>query len=217
MTGGRQLYHHTLCVCLTELACLNIFQCLVSFADFFGARFQVSLRNQGASRDVHELGIADVIIAVGKSNPRRIAYPAPTVDIFRTQRLHILILQYAQNLAQSNRTRTWRAHAADFVFTIRRTNRFALDNAVVFQIRHADFAGIIHSAGNGTDNILRLRPLIKRRAAFFRQQAHGAGKFRVFQHRSRCQRLAVGQEIRGCLRITFQRLQILLDGFRHAW
>ena len=216
MAGGRQLDRHALRVCLAELACLNGFQRLVSFVDFFGTRFQISLRNHGAGRNVHKRRIADIIIAVGKRNPRRIAYPAPTVDIFRTQRLHILILQYAQNLAQSNGARTWRAHAANFIFTIQRTNRFTLDNLIVFQIRHTDFAGIIHSTGNGTDNILRLHSLIKRRTAFFRQQAYGTRKFRIFQHRSRSQRLTVGQEIRGGLRITFQRLQILLDGFRHA-
>ncbi|SKN29242.1 Uncharacterised protein [Mycobacteroides abscessus subsp. massiliense] len=156
------------------------------------------------------------MIAVGKRNPRRIAYPAPTVDIFRTQRLHILILQYAQNLPQSDCAGTWRTHATNFIFTIRRTNRLTLDNLIVFQIRHTDFAGIIHSTGNGTDNILRLHSLIKRRTAFFRQQAYGTRKFRVFQHRSRCQRLTVRQEIGGGLRITLQGFQILLDGFRHT-
>ena len=103
MAGGRQLDRHPLRVCLTELTRLNVFQRLVGLADFFGTRFQVSLRNQGTGRDVDKRGIADVKIAVGKRNPRRIAYPAPTVDIFRAQRLHILILQDAQNLAQNNR------------------------------------------------------------------------------------------------------------------
>ena len=169
MAGGRQLDRHALRVCFAKLACLNSFQCLVSLADFFGTRFQISLRNHGTGRNVYKLGIADIIITVGKSNPRRIAYPAPTVDIFRSQRFHILILQYAQNLPQSDCAGTWRAHAANFIFTIRRTNRLTLDNLIVFQIRHADFARIIHSTGNGTNNILRLHSLIKRRTAFFRQ------------------------------------------------
>ena len=216
MAGGRQLDRHALRVFLAELACLNSFQCLVGLADFFSTRFQISLRNHSAGRNIHKRRIADIIITVGKSNPRRVAYPAPTVDIFRSQRPHILILQYAQNLPQSNCAGTWRAHTANFIFTIRRTNRLTLDNLIVFQIRHADFAGIIHSTGNGTDNILRLHSLIKRRTAFFRQQAHRTRKFRIFQNRSCSQRFAVRQEVSGGLRITLQGVQILLDGFRHT-
>ena len=69
MAGGRQLYRHALRVFLAELTRLNVFQRLVGLADFFGTRFQVSLRNQGTSRDVDKRGIADVMITVGKRNP----------------------------------------------------------------------------------------------------------------------------------------------------
>jgi hypothetical protein len=154
------------------------------------ARTQVAARQQPVHRNLYEICIAHVLVAIGEGQPAGLCNQVCGHDAIGVQLAQRIGLQHGEDHQAGHPTRCGGAHAADCPLPVRRTHRLALDSLIRGEVFNAHQARVhlvvpdcLHDGAGNISLVEAVRPL-------FCDNAHGAGIGRVREHMTHRHRTA---------------------------
>ena len=103
---------------------------------------QILLRKQTLDWRRHEIGIAQVALAIGEGEPLGVADQPPTLRVLRPETTQVEVLQNTQHLPYGDAARGGRSHAANMERSVGDADGVPFPDAIVCQIREREDARV---------------------------------------------------------------------------
>ncbi len=165
---------------------------------FFGfhqqrAIAQVTRIDQTGRRNLYEIRVADVVVAVGIGEASRLREQVHRPARIRPYLRHVEALERAEDGQHGDAARTGRRHAADAMGAVAAADRFPRQRAIGREVLLRHVARPRHGGHRG-DDVARDVAEVESVGSFVGDAAKHRGEFRVLQPVPHRQRAAVGRD-----------------------